>query len=118
MSLFYAYPSVENYLYCFYVSRNTLVIIYKYNENIQNANPDGGVHWSCQAINKEGMYTGAKNAIMWVDFTPIARYKTISIAIMYQGILWAWSTSTIETYKTLTQTLVCTDHVKTINEGK
>jgi len=35
---------------------------------------------------QEGMYTGAKNAIILVDFPPsIARYKTIYIAIMDQG---------------------------------
>jgi len=80
--------------------------------NHRNTNPDSGVHWLCQTINKEGMYTGAKNAIMSVDFMPIARYNFFSIAIMYQGILWTWSTSTVETYKTLTQTVVCTDHVE------
>ena len=34
MSLFFAYCSVENNFYCFYVSRNAFVIIYEYNENI------------------------------------------------------------------------------------
>ena len=80
-------------------------------EMIENTKPDCGVHWSCQTIIEEGMYTGAKNAIMsW--FLPIAWYKTISIASMYQGILGKWSTSTMKKYKTLTQTVWCTNHVE------
>ena len=35
-----------------------------YNDMIENTNPDCGVHRSCQTLNEEGMYTGAKNAIM------------------------------------------------------
>ena len=53
-----------------------------------------------------------KKMLLWVDITPIALLKTISIAFMYQRILKWLSTSTMKTYKTVTEMVECTDHVE------
>ena len=46
-----------------------------------------------------------KTAIVWVDFLPLAVYKTISIHFLHKVILEKWSTCTIRSLRTLTLTV-------------
>ena len=64
------------------------------------------MHWSCQTLNKEGVYTGTKNAIM-SGFYAHCSVETNFYCFYVPRNTWKWYTSTMKQYKPVTHMVEC-----------